>query len=118
MSTLFPLPAEDEIAKLPKRLKAMIALFGHCEGQKCAMCVHLYAKRYNKTYYKCDLNGDTNGPGTDWRVGWPACGRWEPRCTVKPLGGLATMGDLTTTRAMTPEDVDRAVEVLKERGLG
>lgn len=47
------------------------------EGATCGGCVHLFAKRYAGTYHKCELRGDTNGPGTDHRVRWPACGRYE-----------------------------------------
>lgn len=46
-------------------------------GKKCKDCRHLIAKRYSKTYYKCTFRGDTNGPGTDHRVSWQACAKWE-----------------------------------------
>jgi len=47
------------------------------EGASCRGCAHLYGKRYNRIYYKCGLRGDTNGPGTDHRVRWPACARYK-----------------------------------------
>lgn len=47
------------------------------DGAICGDCRHLYAKRYSRTYHKCELRGDTNGPATDHRVRWPACGRYE-----------------------------------------
>lgn len=47
------------------------------EGKKCKDCIHLYAKQYSKRYYKCELRKNTNGPRTDHRVYWPACGKHE-----------------------------------------
>lgn len=47
------------------------------DGATCKTCVHLFAKRYAGTYYKCALRGDTNGPGTDHRVRWPSCGKYD-----------------------------------------
>lgn len=43
------------------------------EGGTCGDCTHCYARRFDKTYYKCDLVTETNGPGTDLRLSWPAC---------------------------------------------
>lgn len=31
---------------------------------------------YSKTYLKCGLRDNTNGPGTDHRANWDACGRF------------------------------------------
>jgi hypothetical protein len=50
---------------------------------KCKHCVHFYRKRYSKTYYKCELRGDTNGPGTDHRANWPTCMRFEKNESAK-----------------------------------
>lgn len=30
-----------------------------------------------RTYYKCMLMPVTNGPGSDIRLSWPACVKWE-----------------------------------------
>jgi len=47
-------------------------------GRTCKFCAHLYYKSYYpKRFYKCELRKDTNGRGTDHRVKWPACGRYE-----------------------------------------
>ena len=62
---------------LPERIGAMHRIYGATEGQRCRTCAHLVVKHWDKRYYKCDLNRDTNGAGTDWRVRWPACGKWE-----------------------------------------
>lgn len=47
------------------------------EGAKCKTCVHLFGRRYGKTYYKCDLRRDSACAATDHRVGWRACGKYE-----------------------------------------
>lgn len=55
-----------------------IALYGPDPmGRTCKTCKHLYLKQYSGRYYKCDLRKNTNGPGTDHRVKWPACGKYE-----------------------------------------
>lgn len=60
----------------------LIAVHGQGpDGAICRDCAHLYTKKYAGTYHKCDLRADTNGPGTDHRVRWPACGRYEKRRT-------------------------------------
>lgn len=47
------------------------------ENRKCKNCKHLYYKSFSKRYYKCELRGDTNGPGTDHKVNFPACQKYE-----------------------------------------
>ena len=42
----------------------------------CGDCEHHFSHTRNQTWHKCDLNA-TRGPGTDIRVSWPACTRWE-----------------------------------------
>lgn len=45
----------------------------------CGTCTHLGEVRHNrKTYLKCAVAGDTNGPGTDARRWWPACRVYLP----------------------------------------
>lgn len=44
---------------------------------KCGACVHLVARQFNKTYYKCAKAGITGGPATDWRKHWDGCGLWK-----------------------------------------
>ena len=50
-------------------------------GETCGSCVHAEGFRYRRrTYWKCPtVGGLTHGPGTDLRLKWPACNRWEPR---------------------------------------
>ena len=46
-------------------------------GAKCKECA-LFIRRggHANTYFKCELRGVTNGPGTDHRANWLACGRF------------------------------------------
>jgi hypothetical protein len=77
-----------------------------------------------RTHYKCRLVGVTRGPGTDIRVGWPACERFaagpgvlaaaidrlpaEAREAGRALAlagdadSLAVLGDLLETHGVTP----------------
>ena len=54
-----------------------IAISGSTPGEKCKNCVHFFRKQYSKTYLKCELIGNTNGPGTDIRANWEACGDFQ-----------------------------------------
>ena len=49
------------------------------EGKRCKDCAHHYIKSCANTYHKCDQVMETNGPGTDIRVGWQACERFTQR---------------------------------------
>ncbi|MGH9249758.1 MAG: hypothetical protein ACRD0W_09630 [Acidimicrobiales bacterium] len=45
-------------------------------GYRFKDCSHCYGSGHNlRTYWKCARNprGHTGGPGTDIRIGWPAC---------------------------------------------
>lgn len=81
---LFDVPA---IAAYPERLRVMHLRFGTCPGHTCGTCRHFVRLSYHRPYYKCDLTAITHGPGTDWRVRWPACGRWEAQSLNTMLGG-------------------------------
>jgi hypothetical protein len=82
---LFELPeplAATPADSRPKQLRIMHERHGMAEnGQVCGQCRHLVRGKYhNKTYFKCGLFVPwTHGPGTDWRKGWPACGKWTER---------------------------------------
>lgn len=56
----------------------MVKTFGaDPEKRKCKDCLHLYSRRYSKTYWKCDFREETRGAGSDHRVNWPACTKYE-----------------------------------------
>ncbi|MBH8606014.1 hypothetical protein [Thermoactinomyces sp. CICC 10521] len=57
----------------PLNPNPMVRAFGRGPDEKCRTCKFLKKKVWDKTYYKCVYRGDTNGPGTDHRVGWDAC---------------------------------------------
>ncbi len=50
-------------------------------GETCGSCAHLLVSktRPGKSWFKCGLLPITNGPGSDIRVGWPACEKWQER---------------------------------------
>ena len=80
--------AEDQpprrVTKL-RRIEFMHATWGRrptpaCgKPDTCGLCKHLYRKKFSSTYFKCNLYGNTNGEGTDWRLHWTACGKFEQR---------------------------------------
>jgi hypothetical protein len=62
------------------KVNPMLRVYGAGpEGAKCGSCAHLRVKELAGRYFKCALRGDTNGPGTDHRVRWPACSKFEER---------------------------------------
>lgn len=67
-----PLPVKGK----PKTIELLYLLYGKIEGEKCKNCQHLSVKRRGHNYYKCDLRKLTNGPSSDHRVGYTACGKF------------------------------------------
>jgi len=55
-----------------------VALYGPGPANTACKQCRLFIRKgqYSKTYFKCSLRGDTNGPGTDHRANWPACKRF------------------------------------------
>lgn len=45
----------------------------------CGGCVHLIGKKYDRTYWKCDLALNDQGQGPDIVQKWPACTAFEQR---------------------------------------
>lgn len=75
---------EKQIAKpenkLPQRIKTMHSIYGVIENEKCGDCKFFERFHYhNKLYFKCSKTKITHGAGTDWRVNWQACGKFEIR---------------------------------------
>jgi hypothetical protein len=61
-----------------KKVNPMLAIYGAGPAEAiCRDCTHLRVKEWAGRYYKCVWRGNTNGPGTDHRVRWPACGKFE-----------------------------------------
>ena len=57
----------------------LIQLHGETPNKKCKMCKHFITKRYSKTYFKCNMFRNSNGPSTDWRARWQAFGKFEEK---------------------------------------
>ena len=71
----------DGQAKAPEAINPCVRMFGRGpEGSICKICKHLdYHQPGNKRFYKCYLRPFTRGPGSDHRVRWPACAKFEAR---------------------------------------
>jgi hypothetical protein len=67
-----------EKSKTLRRIVCMHKRFGVVDDRKCKDCAFLIKQGYNRSYYKCIKYGDTRSEATDWRLGWTACGLWEP----------------------------------------
>lgn len=56
----------------------MVRLYGAMEGMRCKECKFLIRLYYhNKTYIKCEKRGITHGKGTDHKVSFEACKKFE-----------------------------------------
>ena len=68
-------PIPKDVQGLPRRIREMHHCYGSCRGKKCSECDH-FCRRAHRAgrYFKCRLTNWTMGPGSDWRVSWPACG--------------------------------------------
>lgn len=76
----FDQPIEVPKAAPAPNVNPCIALYGPGPGNSCRGCIHLrYLPYHDKKYWKCDLRKLTHGSGSDHKVGWPACGRYEQR---------------------------------------
>ena len=70
-----PRPIPEGVQGLPRRIREMHGCYGTAPGRKCGECVNFYRREYQAgKYFKCGLTKWTMGPGSDWRVSWPACG--------------------------------------------
>ena len=79
-TTLFDMTPFPEVEPALRNINPCVALWGlGPEDKKCATCAFLFAKHYDKTYYKCRKRSNTNAPGTDHRVRFPACAKYEER---------------------------------------
>lgn len=65
-------------AKATRRIGKMHQKHGHGpEGARCGDCQHFGRKASNtRSYFKCALFGVSSSTATDWRMSWPACGKF------------------------------------------
>ena len=70
---------EDANRMNPRSVNPCVDLYGPAEPPRnCGGCKHLIKRGGGtRAYYKCDLRKMTKGPGTDHRVHWPACAKWQ-----------------------------------------
>lgn len=71
---------------LCKKIDLMHGLFGLVEEHKCKDCEHLVAYKQSRTWYKCEIYGDTRSSASDWCLRWIACGLYN-----KPYSGKTIM---------------------------
>lgn len=72
----------DPLVNARPRENPCLAVFGAGPvGVTCKTCTHLqrWHGEYRGTHIKCGLRPHSGGAGTDHRVGWPACKRYEER---------------------------------------
>ncbi len=73
-----PKGKRDPLINTHPRRNPCLEVFGKgLDGATCKTCSFLRRKHYDKTYVKCVQRPNTNGPGTDHRVNWPACGKYQ-----------------------------------------
>lgn len=65
--------------EMPVSPNPCVRLYGvDPQGRKCKDCKHLIRDYYHRvTYIKCELRKLTRGPGSDHRVRWDACKKFE-----------------------------------------
>ena len=58
-----------------RKVELMHKMFGRSPEYLCRECVHYTHKYYNdKPYHKCDVYGNSNSEGTDWKGSDQGCG--------------------------------------------
>lgn len=60
---------------LPPRIRIMHQVYGTTPKRTCGECAKLVRHEQSKRWYKCSLTSPS-GPAGDWRVSWPACGKF------------------------------------------
>ena len=63
-----------------KKISAMHKVYGRFTGVTCRTCLHLVAHcngDCTRVWYKCKMYGESSGEGTDWRIGYEACGAFK-----------------------------------------
>ena len=88
VAALFGLtPPSDDDRRLEKKRQheaklvgRMRAIHGFEYGHRCGECASLVPQGgCQGRYLKCRQAKVTRGPGTDWRAGWIACGKFTAR---------------------------------------
>jgi len=92
-----------------RRIGRMHELYGPGpNGACCGDCVSIRAQRYHDgKYTKCARFGFSRGPGTDWRLRWPACGKFERRPIQASSTTSSTSRGRTTVRVTATPGSER-----------
>jgi hypothetical protein len=72
---------------LPERVRTFHKAYGRLDTERCGGCAHFRRYKQAATWFKCALARQSGSTATDWRVNWPACGKFEQR-----------RGEITTIR--------------------
>jgi hypothetical protein len=72
---LFGMP--EPKPEYPQRAEDMWRVWGKADGRTCRHCTHLERYEQGTRWLKCGLSTKTSSSATDWRAGWPACGKFE-----------------------------------------
>lgn len=67
-----------------KPIDRMHEAFGLAMGT-CKDCSHLIAHRANRTWYKCEVWGESSCETSDWRLKYQACGMFGKEYKGRPL---------------------------------
>lgn len=98
---LIPPAASDDVsvrtlrdrARRARRVLKMLQKYGAGPDRAtCGTCQHFLRRtRYGKNghFMKCLLFGDSKSESTDWRAGWPACGKYVRVAQVVKPGRAA-----------------------------
>lgn len=73
----------EEAKATPTEPNPCVRLYGKGpEGKTCKDCALLWCHgRATHRFYKCKLRTFTHGPGSDHKVRWNACAKFEPKTT-------------------------------------
>lgn len=68
-----------------RKIDLMHRMFGKTGGQFCKDCDHLCKVSYDRTYYKCEVYGESRSDATDWVLKYPACGLFNKETNCKDI---------------------------------
>lgn len=109
-----------------RKIDAMHSLFGKSPGKRCKDCPHLFRRTYDRSYYKCEVYGDSCSFATDWAQSWEACGlidgdHWRWYQIRQRDGTVVNMLKHESRKAMVQEECKgqiRMEDLLNENQAG
>ena len=82
-----------------RKIELMHKVFGKRENRRCGECRNLVIHRYDKTYRKCRIYGETQSAASDWAKKYVACKMFNKKWDGEPIIRL-----VTPCRARTNDD--------------